>query len=173
MNDLLKKLKNDIQIDEFALEKECVKQPQLYAEIGALYVDAKAAARNAKKVVDFLQDDLDEKIRLNAEKFSLTGRITESAISSTIRRDLNYRRLFENYLELQRISDHFQILLDSAAQRKSAIKDLVSLYIYNYYSDTTMGKEIHATDKIIEQQIIQARKDKIDRQEHEDVEKDS
>lgn len=151
--EVLKQLRTRLEIDEYALEKECRDQPLLYAEIGELYVEAKGEARLAKEAVDFTKAELDSQIRSNPEKYGVI-KITEGAISSAVLRNEEYGYKNKDYLDKQQIVDAFQILLSSAEQRKSMLRDLASLYIYNYYSNVGPDKSSKELEKLSEERYM-------------------
>ncbi|MHA1591484.1 MAG: hypothetical protein ACTSUP_03335 [Candidatus Heimdallarchaeaceae archaeon] len=161
----LKQLRSRLEIDEYALEKECRDQPCLYAEIGELYVVAKGGARTAKENVDFVRAALDGMIRSDPGKYGLQ-KVTEGAISSAILLTEEYRSAQVDYLSKQEVSDAFQILLSSAEQRKSMLRDLASLYIYNYYSNTGPNRSVTELNKLGEDKYMRGKELKRER-EHE------
>ena len=172
IQEVLRELKQRLEIDEYALEKECRDQALLYAEIGELYVDAKREARAAKETVDFDKAELDSKIRSNPEEYDV-AKITEGAISSTILRNEEYRKTQASFLSSQEIVDAFQILLSAAEQRKAMLRDLVSLYIYNYYSDTGPGKSTKELSKLAEEKYMREKELKKERKREDAEERSS
>lgn len=169
---VLKQLKQRLEIDEYALEKECRDQPLLYAEIGELYVEAKSEAREAKEAVDFVKADLDSKIRTSPEEYGVT-KLTEGSIASTILQRTEYDKAQHSFLSKQEIVDAFQILLSAAEQRKAMLRDLTSLWIYNYYSDTGPGRSLEDLSKLAEERYMRAKELKHERKREDSEERGS
>ena len=159
----LKQLRSRLVIDEYSLEKECRDHASLYAEIGELYVEAKGETRSAKENVDFVKAGLDGGIRLDPTEYGLT-KVTEGSILSTIFQNSKYVIAFHDYLDKQKISGHFQILLSSAEQRKSMLRDCKDLFIYNYYSNIGLNKEANEVDKVNIEKYMEFKRQKHERE---------
>lgn len=157
MNEQLEKLSDDIQIDEYMLEKECMNQPHLYAEIGALYVVAKTDAKRLKEQADYVKASLNAKIRSSPVDFGI-AKPTEAAISAAVSTQDECCNAISNYIDAQEIADHFQILLAAADQRRSMLNDLVELWKNNYYDEVVNNRAVETPDEDIEKRIIEARK---------------
>lgn len=144
----LSNLRQRLTIDPYNLEEECVGQPSLYAEVGELATEARSAAKKAKDALDFTRADLSFKIRKEPGKYGVE-KVTEASIESAIIIQKEYQQAAAVVIETQKLSDAFGVLQDSVAQRKSMLKDLVSLFIYNYYmSKAEMGGERRQVNEV-------------------------
>jgi len=123
-----------LPIDSLELEKECIEQASLYAEIGEWVSDVKARAKIAKEHVSFVESELSLDIRKNPESHNLPGKVTEGVVSATISTNERYQKAFKDYVVADQLANEASTLLLAAEQRKSGIRDLVQLYIHNYYS---------------------------------------
>jgi hypothetical protein len=160
MKQTLEELKKKLSIDQYGLETECTGQPELYETAGELMVNAKSAARTSKDYLDFVKADLSFKIRSNPE----------NGVDSTVVVQHEYRKAQAEYIEAQELADSFSVLLTAVEQRKSMLKDLVTLFVYNYYSDThEMSSERQAMNPVTKEQIINKRREAArDRQSNKD-----
>ena len=137
LNDLRKRL----SIDPFGLEDECVGQPMLCAEVGELATDARSVAKTAKENLDYVRADLSSRIRKKPDDY-VSGKPTEASIEAAIILQKEYQEASANAIDCQRVADAFGVLQTAVEQRKSMIKDLVTMFVYNYYSSRAeMGGE--------------------------------
>lgn len=144
----LNDLRQRLSIDPYDLETECVGQSSLFAEVGDLATEARSVAKKAKDTLDFTRADLSFKIRKEPAKYGLE-KTTEASIEATIIIQAEYQQAANAVIETQRVADAFNVLQDSVAQRKSMLKDLVSLFIYNYYmSRAEMGSERRQVNEV-------------------------
>jgi len=155
-------------IDQFALEEGCKDQPDLYREVGELYVSFKSSAKRLKEEVEYVKAELQQKIRSNPDVYGL-AKVTESAISAAILLQPEFKEIQKEYLEMDELASTLNIFLTSVEQRKSALKDMVSLYIYNYYSDVSLTSEGKEVVKADEERLRQARRDKASRKKEENL----
>jgi hypothetical protein len=99
--------------------------------------------------------------RQNPGKFGI-AKITESALDEAIRVHGDYREAVKKYSEAQYLSDCASVLLTAVEQRKSMIKDVVSLTIHELYTaQQDMSSErsslVKAEAKATEDDIRQVR----------------
>jgi len=123
-----------IVIDPENLVEMCRDQALLYDDIGEVATDWKEKTRSQEKAIEFIKSDLRHKIRANPEVYGI-AKITESAIESVVPLQLEYQEALEKLSKLKMISDRLYILLESAAQRKSMLREIISLYVSRYYAE--------------------------------------
>ena len=132
--EILNDLKTKLPIDQFELEKECCEQPIVYDEVGEWVALIKARSKIAKEHVSFIESDLSLRIRKNPESFGLSGKITVDAVTASVKVSPEYKQAFQDYVEADKLANEASTLLESVAQRKSSIRDLVRLYVNDYFS---------------------------------------
>lgn len=146
--DKLSSLRQRLAINPNNLEEECVGQPSLFAEVGDLATEARSAAKKAKDTLDFTRADLSFKIRKEPAKYGVE-KVTEASVETAVIIQKEYQQAAATVIETQKVADAFGVLQDSVAQRKSMLKDLVSLFIYNYYmSRAEMGGERRQVNEV-------------------------
>lgn len=144
LNDLRKRL----PIDPFDLETECVNQPVMYAEVGELATEARSTAKLAKDKLEYTKADLSFKIRKEPGKYGVE-KITEASVEAAVTLQPEYQTVSTAVIEAQRIADSFGILQESVGQRKSMIRDLVTLFVFKYYSTQhEMGQDKHQVGEV-------------------------
>ena len=164
MKKRLEELKDNIQIDENALERECVDHPHLYAEIGEMCVEAKTNATRLKEHIDYLKADLSARVRSDPGNFGI-AKVTEGSIAAAVATQKELVAAIQEHTDAQEISDHFQVLLAAAEHRRSMLNNVVSLWENNYYSEVVATRPVRGTDVDVEQKIINARKRKAAKRE--------
>jgi hypothetical protein len=160
-SDAINDLRGRLQINQFDLENECVNQPELYDEVGQLATEAKSFARSAKDNLDYTRAMVESEIRKNPESFGVV-KVTESSVDAAVTIDQRYVDASRKYIDAQRLSDSLSVLQSAAEQRKSMIKDLVSLYIYSYYQkqqSADMGGERKNVESSTVDEIVAKRRE--------------
>jgi len=144
----IRSIKARLPIDREALEEECVRQPLLYEEVAAAASKAKSNAKKAKEEAEITAAELNLDIRRNTEKYIGEGiKVTESVISNTIFSNKKYLAAKDEWLKTEEISSSLDSLQRTVEQRKSMLRDLVTLFTFRYYeikhSEPIKSKEIN------------------------------
>lgn len=158
----LNEIREKLPVNQYMLELECINQPVLYAEVGDLASEARSIVKGLKDRLDFVKASLSLKIRTAPDKYGIAGKATEDSIGSAVVVSEEYQQANSELLKAMRISDALNVLQTSVEQRKSMIKDLVSLFIYNYYSDQNrqnMGSDQAAAGNVTKEMIIRQRQE--------------
>jgi len=153
---ILEGLKDKLTINQYQLELECMNQAFVYEEIGELTSSYKADAKRAKEHLEYVKASLKADIRKEPDKFSLS-KVTDSALDSTVILQEEYKVASTAAIDASELADRLNVLLESAAQRKAMLRDLVSLYTHNYYTNQDLSGEIKAASGVTEEQIVQTR----------------
>ncbi len=172
--------RTSLKIDGTKLGEECLGQAVLYEQIGQLVADIKRTARTAKDTLDFTEARLKKEARQDPGKFGIP-KVTESALDEAVKTHEEYLSAQKEFGDAQYLADCANVLLTSAEQRKSMLKDAVSMSIHQLYSsqhDLTGDQHrlVRATSDVHEQDIVnlrretaQARQQEIQQEESSDV----
>lgn len=153
----IESIKSKITIDQFQLEGECLKQPVLFERVASLSAEAKAESRRAKEEMEAVKAETELAVRANPDAYGI-GKVTESTISAAVSVNDNCRLAVKKFIDIQEVSDKFIALEMSCEQRKSAVRDLITLYIHNYYSQTKTPMNEEELRGMREKQLIEMRK---------------
>lgn len=133
LQERLRELKARLPINRTRLDEECAGQAVLFNEIGEFVAEIKRDARSAKDLVDLERSRLRKEIRDNPGQFGV-AKLTESALEDAVNTHADYRKALTTYTEAQYLADVANILVTAAEERKSMIKDAVTLFVHEYYS---------------------------------------
>ena len=153
---LLDELKSKLPIDQYNLEIECRNQSVLLTELGEIVAEAKKEYKEAKEHVEYVKADLSTKIRKDPGKYDIV-KATEGAITSAVILQPEYRKAINDSLDTEESSNAFSELLVAAEGRKSLIRDLVTLFVREYYDSQKLLNESRAVNNISEAQIVNDR----------------
>ena len=166
-------IKHRMAIDQYDLINECQRQPALYSDVGDVYVMARSLQRRCKDEVDVVKAKLDIDIRVAADAAG-GKKPTESSIASLILMNPEYKIVCNNLRDAEERAEALGILLASIAQRKSMIRDIVTLFISEYAQSVAgmKGDEKNA-GKIARDNIARHRQQKAnEKKEEQDSEDD-
>lgn len=132
-----------LEIDPFALDRECIRQPRLFFAAAEIVAQKRAYADEAKSGMDLVAADLDARIRAKPEKFGIE-KVTEGAINKSIQATDEYIDARKAHAKARYEADVAQALVTALEHKKSMLGHLVALQGQNYFSDvrppTTAGK---------------------------------
>lgn len=161
--EVLDGFKSRLSVDPCNLEIECRDQSVLLEEVGEITAEIKRVSRAAKEHLEYIKADLSTRIRKEPEKYDIT-KITEGAVASAVVLQPEYQKAVEEMLDAMEHADTFSTLLIAVEQRKSLIKDAVSLYIHEYYLSQKLTGEEQNLGKVTEEQIAKKRLENAEKQ---------
>ena len=131
--EFLNSLREDLGIDRDNLDRECTLQPQLYEKIGHEVVLSGRLAKDAKVLWDEKEAEVQLAIRKNPSAYGLE-KCTESTVAAALTLDDSVKKFKRGYLQADEEHQALKILLEAMSQRKSMIRDIVDLFVHNYYT---------------------------------------
>lgn len=150
-------IRDKIKVDRYNLEVEAENQPLLVDEVGRFKAEYRRSAKESKDECDRILANEKLKIRMNPSDHGFEKKPTndEAECKALVSKE------YQEALEIYRISDEqwqaMEALYEGVVSRKSLIRECVSLYVHDYYSnvnkDMTMEKDI--LHKIGKQAIIE------------------
>ena len=124
--------KKDLQIDEYNLDQECLKQPFLFENYSQKLVPLYKLRDNLKLSIEQTGARLDGIIR---ESASAEGKkITEATIQNEILRNPQYNDLQQKYINICAEIKEMEIIKEAFQQKRDVLKLLTELYIGQYWS---------------------------------------
>lgn len=141
---------NDLAIDPHLLDEEFLKQPVLYMKYGELSAKANFERDQAKEKMEAIKAEIDSDIRSNPNKYGL-GKITEGSISATILTQQKYKDALTEYNNKNLDSSRIQTAVRAFDHRKSALENLVKLWIGEYFSTPRENNTIAPGKRLLDE----------------------
>lgn len=130
--EILAQFTAQLEINRNLLEDEWSKQPGLYAEVGewasSLRREAKAAKSRAESVYSELLLDVHQH-----EDHCGLPKTTEAIVKAYVLTHEQYTEALDYYHIADKNANDAGRLLEAFEQRKAALRDLVRLYVHEYY----------------------------------------
>lgn len=134
---IVDELNEHLKIDKDSLDEEIQRQPSLFFKIGEAYVNAAARRDFLKEEVARVDADLSAKHRRKIEKSG--ARATDAATNSAVAADPKHQKAVDAHIAARQEADKLLVLKDSFHQRSYMLRDLVALYVSNYYQQTSVN----------------------------------
>lgn len=127
-------LKNDLEIDKFALDEEWEKQPMLYLKYAEDLAISEINRDNLKDLIEVEKASVERKIREKPEEYGITGKPTEGAIKAAILGNKEIEKITIEYFEASKEAKLLGAVVKSLDHRKKALEKLVDLFLAGYFS---------------------------------------
>jgi len=152
--------KEDLKIDQFALDECCLKQPVLFDQYAQTVASLSKYRDELKLALDQTSARLDGIIR---ETASVEGKkVTEAIVSNEITRNLQYADLQQKYLNTCAEVEEAKVIKEAFQQRRDMLKLLVELYISGYWAsvETKIIKQkgTEGIEKRLREKMLQDKK---------------
>jgi hypothetical protein len=136
MSKLVNELRSYLEIDKHALDDEIVKQPSLFFKVSEAYVEAVAERDACKEELASIDAELDGEVR---HKLEVAGeKITEAIVKNEIQTDKKHGPAFDTYILAKTKADMLMALKEAFQQRGYMLRDLCSLYVSQYYDQSSV-----------------------------------
>lgn len=124
--------KEEIKINRFKLDLACENQSSLYLQYAEELSTVKSELNELKNKVKIVRAEVELNIRRNPPP---DLKITEAVIAGLVEIDGKVKEVEQELINKQNEVNHLVAIVESFAQRKDMIRDLVSLQIAGFYSD--------------------------------------
>ena len=123
---------NDLEIDEYHLDKEWLQQPMVFMRYSEKAAEADRVKKKVKEHLDIVQAEVDMEVRGKAAEDG--EKVTEKVVSSRVLLNEHYQ---EALGKLSQAEYEYAIMMAAVRamdQRKAALENLVKLSLAGYYS---------------------------------------
>lgn len=131
------RLEQSMRIDKTDLDTMLIEQPQLYYDVAYDLAWHISFRDGMKQELDELEAKLDAKFRHDAAVAE--ERITETEIKRNIATDSDVQEMRRKLWKQNQVVGRWDALKQAYTQRSYVLKDLVALYIAQYYGDSASG----------------------------------
>jgi hypothetical protein len=137
----------EFSVDRYNLEVEAQRQADLMRKWTKRQARFKSLLKQSQKNLDILEGELAEEYRRNKKEYGIQ-KDTDTVIFKLIKGDPKYEKQFNEVLKYQRLYEDSKSAVDSIVEKGWMIKELVKLWLNNYYS-TPIVKEYETKPKRI------------------------
>ena len=125
-------LERGLRIDEHGLNEALVEQPDMFYRVSKALAMEISRRDHAKQALADAEADADLAVRARA--IAMEEKVTETEVKSRVRSDASVRTAIAEHLRLCETVGKLAALKEAFQQRSYALKELVGLYLANYYS---------------------------------------
>jgi hypothetical protein len=124
---------DDLIIDKYNLDSECVDQPRRFMKYGTLYAQAVLERDKIKQRLKIAKAESDEYIRKN---FQIMGieKLTEAVVGNLIERQPEVQKLVGEYLEAEYRVNILEVAKEAFRDRRNELSNLVQLFHDGYWA---------------------------------------
>ena len=149
-----------VDIDTNRLDEEWMSHSALYQDYASQLADAQYAMDMAKTEKDTVEAELDAAIRADPSAYGLE-KVTEEGVKKTIQLQSELQIAVQSLHSTTRTVRLLQATVRALDHRKSALENLVRLYLSNYFGDPTLRRRTDNDDDL--DQRLQERSDRVTR----------
>jgi hypothetical protein len=130
--------KDDLKIDQNALDHEWLNHPIKFANWAEKEVEAQFEKDKAKEKLELVKSLIDSDIRSNPAKYRL-DKITETVVYGVVIQSDEYKAANEEFLQATRRARILSVGREAFDHRKKALEKLTDLYLSNYWAEPRSG----------------------------------
>ena len=120
----------NLEIDEFNLDKELKNQSSIYFMYASMLADADSEARRCKEAIELAEAEADNRARNNAP-----GKVTEALVKTLVIQDDEVLKANRVYIEALNRRNKIEAAVKAFEQRKSCLDNLVRLHTTQYFAE--------------------------------------
>jgi hypothetical protein len=126
---MIEELKQYLTINKHQLDDELIEQASVFYKVSELSTEAAAKRDAEKEYLATIAAEIEQNVRTR-----LGDKATEGKVKSLVILEKEHRDATSNYLTTKAEADKLQALKEAFHQRGYMLRDLVQLYISNYFS---------------------------------------
>lgn len=157
--EFLIQMEEALKIDETSLERCLFEQPEIFYRVAKAAALAISKRDALKKTIEEVEAEAELAIRADAET-----RITADEVKARKRVSPSVVSVVENYNAMTKKASVLNALKEAFTQRQFMLKELVALYLANYYSDTpsrSMQQTRDIDSDAAKRAMLKARKERL------------
>lgn len=132
---------SDFSIDELNLDKECIRQPELYYTWAKRLADAKQMLDEARADESVAVAETNKKIRSNPAKYDLPEKPTEASINVTVSLQTPVRDAAAAVIEATHKVNMAQAAVTAMEHKKRSLTLCVTLRGQEYWAEPSVPKD--------------------------------
>ena len=136
---------NDLKINKYKLDEECISHSSIYFRYAEASVDAKKNLSKAKDELELVKST--RNLELRDELSSKGIKVTEALINSVLLKDEAVIEAIEGVRKAEYIFGKITVAVEAMEARKSELDNLVKLYCSGYFSAPSGTKKSDITEQ--------------------------
>ncbi len=154
----IRDIRSRMPIDETDLIAECDNQPALYQEVSEVLEELRDTAKRGKARLKLEEAKILLLVRKSPKNYGLE-KVSETTADATVKIQPEYQKTLSEQFDAEFNAGAVGGLMESIAQRKSMIRDMVQMAVSRLYSTEPMDRERHQLEQNERiQQVIEDRK---------------
>ena len=138
--------KEDMHIDENALDVEFLEQPELMVKYSTMLAEVKQSRDLRKENLDFISATIDKEIRADPDVFDL-DKLTETIVKNTVIMQGKYKEAMNLLIDSNFEVNVLQGVVNAIDARKSSLENLVKLHGQEYFAGPSIPHDLSALRK--------------------------
>lgn len=135
----------DLEIDKDKLDEAWLKQPRLYFNYARLAEDASNNLAKTKDDLEITHAKIDSNVRQSAA--ANDEKMTDKIAESRVLKSKEYQKALDEYNQAKHDYGILQAAVRALDHKKSALENLVKLYVGGYYASPVEPREKKTTIK--------------------------
>lgn len=131
----------DVNIDESALDVECLAQPRLMLKYGQASARASKAADLAKEALEVVKAELDEGMRKDPDKYGL-AKVTDAVVAQAILKHERYIEANHDFIQAKYEASMARVGSTAIDARKDSLEYLIKLHGQQYFAGPSVPRDL-------------------------------
>lgn len=132
--------KEDLEIDKYSLDSECVGQPQKFMAWSEKMAEATAERDRADQNLEVVKAQVEQAVRKDPDAFGL-DKVTEGSIKSAVTIHPEVQEANERWIQAKYNASILMSAKDAMEQRRSMLEILIKLFLSGYWADPKVPRE--------------------------------
>jgi len=157
--------KEDLRIDKYDLDEECVDHSLRYERWGNVHAEADLRKEKAERRIKVIEAEVDEDIRENPSKYgwSEDRPPTEPFIKAAIMRDTRVKAAYDVFYRAKGRAAKLKVAVRAFEHRKRNLSDLCNLHNRQYYSRPYVEPKFSKEEKEkLDKEVTQAQEESLE-----------
>lgn len=130
----------DLKIDKFSLDAECIDQPRKFMKWASLLADAMKERDETKQSLNLIRTEISLKARSNPSMFGI-DKVTEASIQAAVDSDGNVTKTSDRLIQTQYNVNVLGAAKEAMEQRRSMLENLIKLFLSGYWAEPRVPKQ--------------------------------
>lgn len=140
MNKEKSEYEQDLEIDKYALDTECMEQPQKFIKWSERLAETTAERDRADQKVEVTKARLEKEMRSNPAYYGLE-KATDAAVKAAVIAHKDTQQAIEEWIDAKYRMSILFAAKEGMEQKRSMLENLIKLFLSGYWADPKLPKE--------------------------------